>query len=62
MSDGIRLYIFSVLRFKNSGRHDQFCVKVDDPTESDFEGHLAVFFKRDLANPIITAIMKVSSI
>ena len=43
-------------------RQDQFYLKVDDLNRSDFEDHVAGPFETELANPVITAIMKIPSV
>ena len=43
-------------------RQDQFHLKVDDLNGNEFEGHVAGPFETELANPVITAIMKIPSV
>jgi len=62
MSGGVGLYFLGKVAFSIFSRQYQFYLKVDHLNGSDFEGHVAGPFETELANPMITAIMKIPSV
>lgn len=62
MSGGVGLDIFFRLTFWIFSRQDQYDLKVDDLNGNDFEVHVTGPFETELANPVITAIMKFPSV
>ena len=62
MSGGVGLYFLGRVAFWIFSRQDQFHFKVNDLNGNDFEGHVAGPFETELANPVITAIMKIPSV
>ena len=59
MSGGVGLYFLGRVAFWIFSRQDQFHFKVDDLNGNHLEGHVAGPFETELANPVITAIMKI---
>ena len=62
MSGRVGLHILCRGAFRIFSRQDQYYLKVNELNGSDFEEHLAGSFETELANPVITAIMKVPSV
>ena len=62
MSGGVELFFLGRVAFWIFSRQDQFYLKVDNLNGNDLEDHVAGPFETELANPVITAIMKVHSV